>query len=207
MPQQGGKPRLATADAESLKRRPSPYLIPWRSLAHVLALTGGLRVDSRPIGAELRVDSVWVGQTNLLLRGTRGRHLLELWRDGKRLRRHWVQIGQGKPTRVALQLDTVRIRRLEKARLSPAIYRIIRRRAVLIRACYERRLKLRPRLAGQFDLRFEIGRDGRVEKATVDRDTLPDPLVGRCAENAVKRWRFPPGTPTTLVYPFIFKPR
>jgi ferric-dicitrate binding protein FerR (iron transport regulator) len=206
VPRQGGQSRLVAADPARLKR-PAPYLIAWRSLAHVLARTGRLQVDSRPIGAELHMDSVWVGQTNLQLRGMRGRHLLELWRDGKRLRRHWVQIGQGKPVRVALQLDTVRVRRVEKARLAPAIYRIIQRRAVLIRACYERRLKLRPHLAGKFELRFEIGRDGRVKKAHVDRDTLADPLVGRCAESAVKRWRFPPGNPATLVYPFVFKPR
>ena len=207
VPHSGGAPQLTSrSKPKTVAERPDLlYLAAWTNLARVLATTGLLRVESQPGGADLRFDHQPVGRTNLRFRGSYGRHLLELWRDGKLLRRHWVQIRADKPTRVALQLDGVRVRRA--ARLPTGIYQLFRRRAVLIRRCYERRLKRQPKLAGKLELQFEIGADGRVKSASVDRDTLSDPSVGRCAVAAIKRWRFPAGNAITLVYPFVFRPR
>lgn len=207
VPRSGGAPRLSRLEKPK-KTSAAPsllYLAAWTNLARVLATTGLLRVESQPGGADLRFDHQPVGRTNLRFRGSHGRHLLELWRDGKLLRRHWVQIRPDKPTRVALQLDSVRVR--TAARLPAGIYQLFRRRAVLIQRCYERRLKQRPGLAGHFELRVELDASGKVTEASIDRDTLDDPTVGRCAMAVVKRWRFPPGQPAALVYPFVFRKR
>lgn len=204
----GGAPQLSTLAVTQARQGPTKkpsllYLAVWSNLARVLATTSLLRVESQPGGADLRFDHHPVGRTNLRFRGSHGRHLLELWRDGKLLRRHWVQLRPDKPTRVALQLDNVQVRRT--ARLPAGIYQLFRRRAVLIQRCYERRLKQRPGLAGRFELRVGFDAAGKVTEASIDRDTLDDPNVGRCAMAVVKRWRFPPGQPAALVYPFVFR--
>ncbi len=202
VPRRGGPP-VATTFTPDARRL---YLLPWSTLAQVLAETGPLRVETKPEGIEARLDTIAIGQTNLRLRGRCGRHLLELWRGGRRLRRRWVQIGQGK-TRITLRLGAVHVARTEKAILPAPVTRILNRGTVSVRACYERRLKTTPHLNGSFRLHIDVAANGHVTHVRVTDDNLGDPLVGRCAAATVKRWRFPPGEPSTLDIPFRFRPR
>ncbi|MCK5799333.1 MAG: AgmX/PglI C-terminal domain-containing protein [Deltaproteobacteria bacterium] len=202
VPRRGGAPTISTFTPDARRL----YLLPWSTLARVLAETGPLRVETKPEGVEARLDAIAIGQTNLRLRGRCGRHLLELWRNGRRLRRRWVQIGQGK-TRITLHLGAVHVASTKKVSLSAPILRIIRRRTGSVRACYERRLKTTPHLNGSFRLHIDIAADGHVTHVRVTDDNLGDPLVGRCAAATVKRWRNPPDEPTTYNVPFIFHPR
>ena len=56
-------------------------------------------------------------------------------------------------------------------------------------------------------MRLEVDRSGRVSRASLETDTVPDARVGQCALSVVRRWQFPAGTETELVYPFQFRPR
>ncbi|MCC6750857.1 MAG: AgmX/PglI C-terminal domain-containing protein [Deltaproteobacteria bacterium] len=197
-----GVAELSTVEGPQL--RTALNLQPWPSLERVLSATGLLAVETRPEDAELRLDAVRLGPTNLMLRGAIGRHLIELWRDGKLLRQEWVVLRSNEEHRLAVDL-----RRQPAAQPRPAVpaelHDAIRSYAVQIRGCYERRLKHAPELAGRFVLRLVIDDEGQVSRAAVERDTLTDPLVGQCALQVVRRWRFPSGLAGEVAYPFTFR--
>lgn len=181
------------------------HLQPWPNLHRVLAVTGLLAVETEPPGATLRLDAVEVGETNLRLRGSAGRHLVEIWRDGKLLRREWVMFVPSASERLALDVRPP-APPTKLASLPNGIYETFRWRARQIRTCYERRLKSAPALSGKLVLRVSVGKSGHVEDASLDKDTLGDASVGACALAAVKGWRFPAGNPIEVVYPFTFHP-
>jgi TonB family protein len=203
VPRRGEDRRPALARTASRARPSQLNLLSWPSFQRVMAGTGLLAVESQPSGADVVFDTRAVGTTNLTLRGGLGRHLLELWRGGKLLRKQWVEI-QLSPGRLALDITP---RPRPAPRLPVAIQEVFRSRAVQIRACYERSLKNNPGLEGSLTLRLEVDASGQVARASLETDTLPDPRVGRCALTTVRRWHFPPGDETELVYPFKFRPR
>lgn len=179
-------------------------LQPWPGLFQAMVGSGLMSVESRPEGAEIRFDAQPVGTTNLTLRGSVGRHLVELWRDGKLLRRQWVEV-ELNPGRIALDVEQTRP---PTPRLPASVYEVFRRRAIQIQQCYERVLKAEPTLEGKLTLRVTITKDGKVEDARLETDTLRDPRVGQCALATVRRWEFPAGTsPVELVYPLHLRPR
>lgn len=203
VPRRGEDRRPALARTTGGARPSQLNLLAWPSFQRVMAGTGLLTVESQPSGADVVFDARAVGTTNLTLRGGVGRHLLELWRGGKLLRRQWVEI-QVSPGRLALDITP---RSRPAPRLPLAIQEVFRSRAVQIQACYERSLKNNPSLEGSLTLRLEVDTTGQVARASLDTDTLPDPRVGQCALTTVRRWRFPAGAETELVYPFKFRPR
>lgn len=84
------------------------------------------------------------------------------------------------------------------------IQRVIRRKAVAIRICYERELTRRPGLAGKITVKFVIAPDGTVSSATV---TSFDETIGSCVVGVFKKLVFPKpggGKPITINYPIIF---
>jgi hypothetical protein len=179
-------------------------LQPWPGLFQAMVGSGLMSVESRPEGAEIRFDAQPVGTTNLTLRGAVGRHLVELWRDGKLLRRQWVEV-ELSPGRLALDVEQTRP---PATRLPASVYEVFRRRAVQIQQCYERALKAEPTLEGRLTVRVTIGKDGKVEEARLETDTLRDARVGQCALATVRRWEFPAGNaPVELVYPLQLRPR
>ena len=86
-----------------------------------------------------------------------------------------------------------------------AIRREIRRHIEEVRACYEERLRARPRLAGRVVASFVVGPTGRV--ASVDMvGQLEDEYVRRCIAHRVQSWRFPApegGDVVGVNYPFV----
>ena len=82
---------------------------------------------------------------------------------------------------------------------------MVRRRASQIRACYERRLKRDPSLAGTVSLRLRVGDAGQVTRVDVEQSTLPDPLVADCLRHEAAGWSFAQGRNSTVVYPFVFR--
>jgi len=204
VPRRGTEQRPSLASGSGRSRPSSLNLLPWPSFQRVMAGTGLLELESVPSGADVVFDARAVGTTNLTLRGGLGRHQMELWRGGKLLRKQWVEI-ELTPGRLALDV-TPRLSP-RPARLPAEIHEVFRSRAVQIQACYERRLKNDPTLEGQLTLRVEVDKSGHVARATLDTDTLSDPSVGQCALATVRRWQFPGGTESELVYPFQFRPR
>lgn len=90
-----------------------------------------------------------------------------------------------------------------------AIKRVIRRHAAAIRNCYERELRIQPKLAGKVTVRFTIGADGRVISAMAAKSTLGNKNVENCIVARVKRWKFPKpkgGGIVNINYPFVLRP-
>jgi hypothetical protein len=176
----------------------------WTTFQRVMAATGVLVVESQPPRTDVKIDSLLLGQTPLTFRTPLGRHLLELWRDGKLLKQQWVVV-QPIPKTFAfdlrLQLGVPR-----PSRLPDGFQELLRRHSTQVRACYERQLKGNPTLAGKLTLRLAIDAEGRVQNVSLANDTFTDPWVGQCALSAAQRWTFPPGNEVELVYPFIFRP-
>lgn len=84
----------------------------------------------------------------------------------------------------------------------------VRLRAAAVRACYERALQTRPKLAGKITVRWTIALDGKVQGATVAGATLADRKVQSCILRAIRRIRFtaPKGGICVVNWPFVFQP-
>lgn len=195
----GGGAAPALVRLEGGETDPRVHLVPWPNLARMMATTGLLTVESQP-PADLVLDEMAVGSTDLTLRGSPGKHLVELFRDGKLVEKRWVEVARAQPAAVRLIPGRV-------PRLPPRIHNYIRQRAVQIRACYERLLKRDPTVEGRLTFRFSIDADGAVTRSSLITDTFSDPRVGLCAQRVLDQWRFPPGNEVQVVYPFIFKPQ
>ncbi|MFH1132272.1 MAG: AgmX/PglI C-terminal domain-containing protein [Pseudomonadota bacterium] len=178
-------------------------LQPWSTVHRVMTSTGSLEVNSSPPGADLGFDGIPMGHTNLTLRTSFGRHLIELRREGKLLQREWVNVT---PTNGQIALNLRQRGRSKSPRLQDGIYQVFVQRAGEIRWCYERRLKSDPELAGKFELQITIDETGTVSDVKIKRNTLSDPSVAKCASAAVKDWLFPAGNSAEIVYPFVFRP-
>jgi hypothetical protein len=94
-------------------------------------------------------------------------------------------------------------------RLPPErIQEIVRSQYDRVRLCYEAGLGRDPKLTGKVAIRFLIGRDGRVRKARVEQNTLPDCAVSACIRERFKSLTFPEpvGGVVTVVYPLMLEP-
>lgn len=78
----------------------------------------------------------------------------------------------------------------------------------MIRACYDQRLAVRPELAGNVQVRFEIGSTGAVTTAIVARSTLGDKEAEACIVKVLRKLVFNrPKHGTVIVnYPFQLTP-
>ncbi|MCA9671685.1 MAG: AgmX/PglI C-terminal domain-containing protein [Myxococcales bacterium] len=195
----GDGPPTLSRRVDKNDKQLSLNLLDWQSLAAALASSGTLAVLTRPIGADLTLDSVHVGPSNLRLRLRIGRHLVGVWRDGKLLHKRWVEIGSG-PSKLELAL------RAQEKPLPPPIVSMLRRRAPQLRGCYERRLKVAQSLKGKLRIKLSVDDSGAVEDASVLRDTLDDKRVGMCVVNVIKRWHFANKKALTVVFPLVFRP-
>lgn len=90
-----------------------------------------------------------------------------------------------------------------------AIQGVMRRANPRVRACYERRLRLRPDLSGTVRVRFVVGRGGVVQSVDASEDTTGDAELGVCVVDVVRTLRFPEprgGGVVSVTYPFAFQP-
>jgi hypothetical protein len=87
------------------------------------------------------------------------------------------------------------------------INRVIKSRAGVFRACYQKELHREPKLAGKIVVQFTIEADGTIGKrpTIAAGSTLKNAGVEDCMVANVMRLRFPASTGTSKVtYPFIF---
>ncbi len=86
------------------------------------------------------------------------------------------------------------------------IQSVVKRRAGAIRACYEPRLQVNPKLSGKLTVRWTIGVDGAVTGVSATGDTLGDSATTNCVLRVLRRMRFdkPEGGICVVQWPFVF---
>lgn len=193
---------LSGRQAARLRAESEMNFLPWPGLEAARAASGALMVASQP-PAELAVDGIVVGGTPLMVRRPLGNHYVELTRADFRTVQKWVAVGREPSELHAALVHAPAVAETESAPVE--IESMVRRRASQIRACYERRLKRDPELAGTVSLRLRVGDAGQVTRVDVEQSTLPDPLVADCLRHEAAGWSFEHGRNATVVYPFVFR--
>ncbi len=86
------------------------------------------------------------------------------------------------------------------------INRVVKARAGVFRACYQKELNRSPGLGGKLVVRFKIGADGSVQSAAnAGGSSLSNDAVESCVKSNVMRLKFPPkGAIANVTYPFVF---
>jgi hypothetical protein len=88
------------------------------------------------------------------------------------------------------------------------IDRVVKARAGVFRACYQKELNHTPGIGGKLVIHFKIGGDGVVQAgntSTAGGSTLRNDGVESCVKNNVNRLRFPAkGGIANVNYPFVF---
>ena len=85
------------------------------------------------------------------------------------------------------------------------IQRVVKARAGVLRACYQKELNRTPGLAGKIIVGFAIAEDGTVASAAVRSTTMKNEEVESCLRRNVLRLRFPAkGNRANVTYPFVF---
>jgi outer membrane biosynthesis protein TonB len=88
------------------------------------------------------------------------------------------------------------------------IDRVVKARAGVFRACYQKELNHTPGIGGKLVIRFKIGGDGSVQAAstaTAGGSTLRNDVVEQCVKANVTRLKFPAkGGVANVTYPFVF---
>jgi len=192
---------LSGRQAAALRAASEMNLQRWAGLDAARKASGALSVASRP-EAELAVDGIVLGGTPLVVRRPLGRHYVELTRADFRPLHQWITVG-AEPGELHAALVAAPPPQEESAPVE--IESMVRRRATQIRACYERRLKRDPSLAGTVSLRLRVGDAGQVTRVDVEGSTLTDPLVAECLRREAAGWSFTQGRNATVVYPFVFR--
>ena len=88
------------------------------------------------------------------------------------------------------------------------INRIVKARAPMFRACYQRELNRTPGLGGKLIMHFVIGGDGVVKSAkTSSGSALRNDAVEECVQRQIMTLHFPAkGGISNVNYPFVFQP-
>jgi hypothetical protein len=86
------------------------------------------------------------------------------------------------------------------------INRVVKARAGVFRACYQKELNRSPGIGGKLVVKFKIGADGTVQTAAkVAGSSLSNDAVESCVKSNVMRLKFPPkGGIANVTYPFVF---
>jgi outer membrane biosynthesis protein TonB len=91
---------------------------------------------------------------------------------------------------------------------SEEIDRVVKARAGVFRACYQKELNHTPGIGGKLLIHFKIGADGTVQAgntATAGGSTLRNDAVEQCVKANVNRLKFPAkGGVANVNYPFVF---
>jgi hypothetical protein len=88
------------------------------------------------------------------------------------------------------------------------INRVVKARAGVFRACYQKELNRSPGIGGKLVVHFVIGGDGSVKSAkTASGSSLRNDEVESCVSSNIMRLRFPAkGGLANVNYPFLFQP-
>ena len=85
------------------------------------------------------------------------------------------------------------------------IDRVVKSRAGIFRACYQKELNHSPGIGGKLLVHFVIGGDGIVKSANNAGGTLTNDEVSSCVKNNIMRLKFPAkGGVANVNYPFVF---
>jgi len=84
------------------------------------------------------------------------------------------------------------------------INRVIRSRAGVFRACYQKELDKSPKLGGKVVMRITIKPDGTVGNVAVASSTLKSDAVEACLKSNIMRLKFPAKSQAVVNYPFVF---
>lgn len=88
------------------------------------------------------------------------------------------------------------------------IDRVVKARAGVFRACYQKELNHTPGIGGKLVIHFKIGGDGTVQTgntSTAGGSTLRNDTVEQCIKSNVNRLKFPAkGGVANVNYPFVF---
>jgi hypothetical protein len=91
---------------------------------------------------------------------------------------------------------------------SEEIDRVVKARAGVFRACYQKELNHTPGIGGKLVIHFKIGGDGTVQAgntATSGGSTMRNDTVEQCVKSNVNRLKFPAkGGIANVNYPFVF---
>lgn len=91
---------------------------------------------------------------------------------------------------------------------SEEIDRVVKARAGVFRACYQKELNHTPGIGGKLLIHFKIGADGTVaagNTSTAGGSTLRNDAVEQCVKSNVNRLKFPAkGGVANVNYPFVF---
>ena len=85
------------------------------------------------------------------------------------------------------------------------IDRVVKARAGVFRACYQKELNHSPGIGGKLVVHFVIGGDGSVKSANNAGGTLTNDEVSSCVKSNIMRLKFPAkGGVANVNYPFVF---
>jgi hypothetical protein len=92
------------------------------------------------------------------------------------------------------------------ARTADEIARVVKSRAGVFRACYQKELNRSPDLDGKVVVEFAIGADGKVVSSTIaSGTTLTNEQVQVCLRAQIQRLVFAAAdNPSTVRFPFVF---
>jgi hypothetical protein len=83
------------------------------------------------------------------------------------------------------------------------IDRVVKARAGVFRACYQKELNRAPGLGGKLVINFVIGADGIVKSARTQGGTLRNDGVESCVKGNIMRLKFPAKGGAIVNYPFV----
>ncbi len=111
----------------------------------------------------------------------------------------------GKSLSLPLSREAVMEEGLDRNQIQATIMRYLSQ----VRACYEEGLNRNPALIGQVTMGFEVGGQGQVNFANVQRSSLGDRPVESCISAKMLGWKFPQprgGKSVKVSYPFMLRP-
>jgi hypothetical protein len=84
------------------------------------------------------------------------------------------------------------------------IDRVVKARAGVFRACYQKELNRSPGIGGKLIIHFVIGADGTVKSSATQGGTLRNEGVESCVKGNIMRLKFPAKGGAIVNYPFVF---
>ena len=84
------------------------------------------------------------------------------------------------------------------------IDRVVKARAGVFRACYQKELNRSPGLGGKLIIHFVIGADGTVKNSATQGGSLRNEGVESCVKGNIMRLKFPAKGGAIVNYPFVF---
>lgn len=82
--------------------------------------------------------------------------------------------------------------------------RVVKARAGVFKACYQKELNRQPGLGGKLVIHFVIAADGSVKNASTQGGTLRNDGVESCVKSNIMRLKFPAKGGAIVNYPFVF---